>query len=398
MARGYVQHVSGNKWRLFYDVGMKLDSKKGKMKRQRKTKTVQAKGKREAEKLLADFIAEINSDSYFEPEKMMFVDFVKNEWLPKHAQKHLSKTTLDTHLRLLELRILPAFQHFRLDQIKQIHIIDFLHNLSEDGMNAKGGKLSPATIFYHYRILNNIFNFAVECQLLKKSPLEGVKKPKVTEKEIEVYTEEEAYHLLECLENEESLSWKVLIKLAITTGLRRSELLGLEWEHVNLDAGTIAVRQGLTYTKGDGYIVGPLKTRGSNRTVSIPDSLVRDLRKLKLRKQEERMAAGELWYQLNGKEHFFLFSDYRGKPFNPTSVKNWWQRFIKRHSLKYINFHALRHTSATLLINQGVHAKVIAERLGHSDIKTTMNTYGHVLQKADREAANKFDELLKKRG
>ncbi|MDQ0340229.1 integrase [Caldalkalibacillus uzonensis] len=394
MARGYVQHVNGNKWRLFYDVGMKLDPKTGKMKRQRKTKTVQAKGKREAEKLLADFITELNSDNYFEPEKMMFVDFVQNEWLPKHAKKHLSKTALDTHIRLLELRILPAFQHFRLDQIKPIHIIDFLHNLGEEGMNKKGGSLSPSTIFYHYRILNNIFNFALECQLLKESPLKGVKKPKIKEKEIEVYSEEEAYKLLECLESEESLSWKVFIKLAITTGLRRSELLGLEWKHVDLDEGTISVKQGLTYTPTSGYVIGELKTKGSKRTVSIPESLMNDLKRLKLQKQEERLAAEELWNE----EYFFVFSSWNGKPLNPTSVKNWWQRFIKRHGLKYINFHALRHTSATLLINQGVHAKVISERLGHSDIKTTMNTYGHVLRKADREAANKFDALLKKKG
>jgi integrase len=89
-----------------------------------------------------------------------------------------------------------------------------------------------------------------------------------------------------------------------------------------------------------------------------------------------------------------LFSDYTGKPLHPSSVNTWWKRFIKRRGLDYINPHALRHTSATLLINQGVHAKIISSRLGHADIKTTMNIYGHALQTADQTAATKFDNLF----
>ena len=184
-----------------------------------------------------------------------------------------------------------------------------------------------------------------------------------------------------------------MIKLAITTGLRRSELLGLEWKHIDLDECTIAVKQGLTYSKSSGFQIGELKTKNSKRTVTIPSSLIPELKKLKMKKQQERIATEELW---DGGQYFFLFSDYKGTPYHPTSVTTWWRRFINRHKLKYINFHALRHTSATLLINQGIHAKTISSRLGHADIKTTMNTYGHVLEKADREAATKLDILFKK--
>ncbi|MFG0217227.1 site-specific integrase [Brevibacillus porteri] len=83
------------------------------------------------------------------------------------------------------------------------------------------------------------------------------------------------------------------------------------------------------------------------------------------------------------------------KPLYPSSVKTWWSRFTKRHNLKYIRFHDLRHTSATLLINKGVHAKIISERLGHANILTTMNVYGHALRSADQEAAKHFDSLFK---
>ncbi|MFC0561575.1 tyrosine-type recombinase/integrase [Halalkalibacter alkalisediminis] len=92
--------------------------------------------------------------------------------------------------------------------------------------------------------------------------------------------------------------------------------------------------------------------------------------------------------------HFIIFANESGKPYHPCSINRFWERFLKKHDFLYINFHALRHTSSTLLINQGVHAKVIADRLGHADIKTTMNTYGHVLQKVDQSAADKLDSLF----
>jgi integrase len=158
---------------------------------------------------------------------------------------------------------------------------------------------------------------------------------------------------------------------------------------------TISVKQTLAFLKDGGFIVKEPKTKGSKRDVSVPRSLIADIKALKLQAGKNRLQAGDLWV---GGDRFFVFSAWDGgKPLNPSSVKTWWTRFIKRHGLKYITFHSLRHTSAALLINEGVHAKIISERLGHSNIMTTMNIYGHVLKKADQEAANKFDNLLKPR-
>jgi integrase len=97
------------------------------------------------------------------------------------------------------------------------------------------------------------------------------------------------------------------------------------------------------------------------------------------------------------KEYEWLFCNEDGTHFYPTTPTTWWRRFTKRAGVRFIRLHDLRHTSATLLINQGVHAKIISERLGHSDIRVTMNTYGHAFQKADQEAANKLDSLFVKK-
>lgn len=182
-----------------------------------------------------------------------------------------------------------------------------------------------------------------------------------------------------------------MISLALTTGLRRGELLGLEWKYVNFENGTIDVRQSLTFVKELGYLVKEPKTKNSVRIVSIPPSLIPDLKALKIESSKDRMKSEELW---EGGDRFFVFSSWNGKPLYPSSVKTWWSRFTKRHNLKYIRFHDLRHTSVTLLINKGVHAKIISERLGHANILTTMNIYGHALRSADLEAAKHFDSLF----
>jgi integrase len=397
MAKGHVRQRGNNKWQLEVDLGSYVDPKTGKKKRNRKYKTITAKGARQAELELAKFVAEVTQGGYFEPEKINFVDFVQNEWLPKCAKKRLSHTTLENYLECLNNRIIPAFQYLRMDQVKPKHIIDFINNLEEEGMRLDGkeGTLSSSRVYYHYRVLKNIFNFAEEIQIIKENPVKKIKKPKVEYKKSEVYTAEEAAHLIKCLESEtQSPHWQIIVKLAITTGMRRSELFGLEFKHFDYEKRIVHVEQALTYTKEGGYQVHEIK-KGSRsarkRDIVISQSLIEPIKKLELQRKKERLAAKELW--MDGKYNFIL-CDETGKPFNPNSLKNWWKRFIKRHKLKYINIHALRHTSATLLINEGVHAKIISERLGHADIKTTMNIYGHALKQADEMAAKKLDEAL----
>lgn len=396
MARGHVRQRGKDTWQLEVDLGYYIDPKTGKKKRHKKYKTIKTKSQRQAELELARFVAEVTGEGYFEPEKMNFVDFVQKEWWPKCGRERLSHTSLEVYMRLLELRILPAFQYLRLDQIKPKHIVDFLHNLREEGMRADGkeGKLSESSIEYHYRVLNNVFNFAVELQLIKESPVKKVPKPKREPKKVEVYTLEETQILLECLEKE-PLHWQIIIKLAVTTGMRRSELLGLEFKHFDYENRIVHVEQALTYTKDGKYQIHPIKKgsgRARQRNIVISESLIPNIKKLEIQRKKERLAnADRLWK--NGKYNFLL-CDETGKPYNPRTIQRWWERFIKRHNLKYINIHALRHTSATLLINQGVHAKIISERLGHADITTTMNIYGHALRQADAKATEILDSAL----
>lgn len=395
MAKGHARYRGNGKWQLEVDLGKTIGGKS----RNRKYRTVKAKNKTEAELLLTKFVAELTNEGYIEAKDIGFVEFVNNHWIPKCAMKRLEHTTLSSYIEKIENRIFPAFKYFKLHEIQPIHIVDFLDDLENSGrLDGKHGKLSSSTIHYHYRVLKNIFNFAVEIKFLKENPVEAVKRPKEEFKEIKVYNEEESIKLIAALDKEVDYPhWQIIIKLAISSGMRRSELFGLEFKHIDLDNKIIHIRQALTYTKEFGFKIQEIK-KGSRsarqRDVSLPETLIEPIRLLRLKRRKERLASKELWR--DGK-YDLLLCHPNGKPYLPDAMGSWWRNFIKRHGLKYINIHALRHTSATLLINEGVHPKVISKRLGHSSIKTTMNVYGHVLQKADKSATEKIENILFKK-
>lgn len=182
-----------------------------------------------------------------------------------------------------------------------------------------------------------------------------------------------------------------MVTLAITTGLRRGELLGLEWHHIDWNTGILTVAQSVSLSPAGVAHVKEPKTRSSKRKVALPPTMLQELKEYYQHKLDEREKIGELW---EGGQYNFMFCHPNGKAFHQERPYLWFREFIKKNGLRYIRFHDLRHTSATLLINQGVHAKIISERLGHGNINTTMNIYGHALRSADQSAADKFESVF----
>ncbi|RKD73658.1 site-specific recombinase XerD [Sinobaca qinghaiensis] len=385
--KGSLEKRGKNRWRLRINIGYKADGRPI-----RRYRTVTAKNKTEANRYLAQFITEIESGEYIAPEKMHFSAFVE-EWKNKYAAKELAPTTYYSYVKTIERRMLPVFGDMKLSDIKPFHIVDYMNELQKPGQHTQkeGATLSASVLQFNHRILKNIFSRAVDWEIIKTNPVANVSKPKATKSRADAYDNQEIELLFEALKNEPE-QWKVMMTLVFSTGLRRGEVLGLEWDKVDLQEGTLEVVQTVQYVAGQGSLIRPPKT-GRTRKMSLPADVVHMLKEYKHQKSKDKLQAGELWADHN---HFFVFSSWDGKPMHATSVGQWWSRFTKRHGLKHIRFHDLRHTSATFLINRGVHPKVIADRLGHADIMTTMNIYGHVLQQADKQTAKEFDGVFKK--
>lgn len=391
-----------NSWLLTVMAGKDAN---GKYIRRFKTVTIDDPVLLKTKKRLDDFLnseyvkfrEEVESGEYIKPEKMTFRAFVEN-WRQKYAIKHLAFKSIAAYETQLRSHILPEFGEMKLEDIKPLHIVDYLDKL-EQAKKAKGnGSLASSTIEMNRRVLMNIFKRAVEWRIIKINPVATVGKPRVTHQEIEPFDENEVRQLLQAL-HKEPYHWRMMITLALTTGMRRGEMLGLEWKHIDWKNGIIEVSQTLVYANKGEIIVKEPKTKNGRRKLSLPASVLDDLREYYAYRVKERDKLGDAWNgkDKHGREWNFVFSHADGTPFHHHTPNQWFRLFLQANGIRRIRLHDLRHTSATLLISQGVHAKIISERLGHGNISTTMNIYGHALRSADQAAADKFESLFTKK-
>jgi integrase len=382
---GNIRKRGKESWELSFSHGYDAYGK-----RVRHYKTIKAKSEREAQKELAKFVAEVEKGSYVEPTKLTLAEFAE-KWLDMHGKQNLAPKTYGLYTGLLKDRIIPAMGHLKLDQIKPMHLVQFYNNLKESGirLDGKPGSLSGQYIVHHHRLLRTMLQYAVKWQFLNTNPASQVDPPKVKRKQTNVYDEKQVQTLLEAVEQED-LKYKMIIILAVSTGMRQGELLGLEWKHIDLDNSTIHVCQTSQYLAGKGIITKSPKNETSIRSVSVPGSIITLLRQYKVEQNKDRLRIGDKWQETDR-----LFTTWDGRPMHPTTVSSWYPEFLRKHNLPKIRFHDLRHTAATLLISQNVHMKTISSRLGHSNIQTTMDIYGHALKSADQAAAEKLDFLFK---
>lgn len=372
---GSIQDRGNGSYLLAYHVGYDAKGK-----RIRKTRTIKAKNRTQANKMLAAFITEIETGEYVAPSYTCLGDYV-NIWR-NQAVKKLAPGTMETYEYSLSGRILPALSHYKMEDISHVHINGFLQSLETDG-------LASATIKKQYNILNSIFKLAQKNDIIKKNPMEKVDPPVVTYKEGQVYNSDELKALYQLLNQEENKQQALIIKLALKTGLRKGEILGLQWNDVDFATNTIHVRYSLSYTKKGGYLLKEPKTKNSVRKVAPPAKLMDELKKHIFTKKTDRMEAKELWQE--GK-YSFVFSADLGKPLHLDAPNRWWTRFLARKGFKKIRFHDLRHTAATDLINKGANLHSISKRLGHSSYVITTNIYGHYLEEADQKIADLLNE------
>jgi integrase len=223
----------------------------------------------------------------------------------------------------------------------------------------------------------------------RHNPMIGATKPKEKMKDKFVYDEFEIMEVFEALQNEDKHQFRMMIALALTTGMRCAEIIGLKWNCVDLEKGVLKVRQSIPLRKNV-KSKGP-KNKGSVRNIPLPDSIVEELKYYKEYTKDLRLKVYHMWLQ-EDPNRSFVFDTWTGRPLNQKKLWEWWWKFHKRNpQLKYIRFRDMRHTAETLFINQGVHAKFIPSRLGLSN---TMNVHGLVIESTDRATASKFDSQI----
>jgi integrase len=294
-----------------------------------------------------------------------------HRWLDA-TRPAVAPSTLDVYETQVRLHLIPHLGGVKLVALGPAHVQALLGTLEREGANPAGRQRA-------YRVLRQAMTQAVRWGLVMRNPTDAVKRPRAPRNEFRTLTAEEARTFLAAAREDR---FHALYVLAITTGLRQGELLGLRWEDVDLTDGAVHVRRTLLELHGKLWDGEP-KTPGARRPVDLL-AIATDA----LHAHHARMLA-------EGHPHGRIFCDTDGGPVRKSNlVRRSFRPLLRRAQLPRIRFHDLRHTHATLLLQAGVHPKVVQERLGHSDIGLTLNTYTHVVPSMGRAAAVQLNALL----
>lgn len=322
----------------------------------------------------------MDKGAYTAPNRITFGEHAEN-WLRTYARMHLRVTTVEGYESVFRNHAIPALGHLQLTKLTPLHLQElYAHKLSEG--------LGNRRVQYLHTIIHGCLKHAVKWGLLTRNVADAVDAPRPQRREHSALIPEQIGVLLKSVEGH---PLEMIVQLAIGTGLRRGEILALSWDDVDLDAGVIRVRRSLVPTKAGNRVQEPKTVKG-RRSVPLPRSTVSALKHQRAKQAEHRLQLASL-YQNNG----LVCAREDGSPFQPGAVTQMFARLTKKAGLPPIRFHDLRHTHASLLLERGVHPKVVQERLGHSTILVTMDTYSHVMPTLQQEAALKLDEALRPR-
>lgn len=313
------------------------------------------------------------------------------QWFRDYAKEHLRYRTYELYQQLSK-RTYAALGHIRIDQLQPHHLLNFYAQLAEPGQNTRtGGKLAPKTIKHYHTFISSIMERAVKWGLVDSNPCRHVDPPKTEPHEVDCMNDEEALQFLECLENE-PIENRALFTLLLYTGMRRGEVLGLEWGDIDFNTGVISIFRTSQYTSARGTYTDDTKTEKSKRSIRVTNNMMELLQQYRDAQEEQKAKMGDLWVTSDR-----VFVNANGSPMSANIPLHRLKSIQKRYGLRDVNLHSLRHTNATLLIRQGVNARTVSGRLGHSQTSTTMNIYAHQLQSADAAAAEALNLVLTKK-
>lgn len=350
---------------------------RGKRIRRFKTVTVNSLSERVVNRAITKFELEVANDKPKDFNNLKYSDAV-NLWMENHVSK-LS----DNSLRIYSESIKESLNYFgdmKIHDMKKIHFVEFKNHLLTNNIGNAKGKLD---------VCKYVLTQMIEWDLLVHHPGNKVFISKETA-EMDFYNEQEVRQLFSILE-QESQKYRILIKTAILTGMRKSELRGLTIQNVDFKNNKIIVKHSLAKNKKTGYYLGPTKNK-KIRTLSMPEDFMKDLKAYVNEVRKLKMALGDQWKGTSDMDLVFCNND--GQPHDSSVWNKVFKQILMRNDMRVIRFHDLRHTHASLLLSMGEKMKVIQERLGHSSITITMDTYSHLTKEDEDSAANLLSVLL----
>lgn len=363
-------------YQVIVDTGIDANGK-----RTQKWKTFRTK--KQAENYLNETVNQVERGVYIKPSKMTFTDF-SNKWLSEYAKVNLSPVTFESYDLILKKHLQPELGKIGIAQVKPDQIQGYYANKLEDG-------LSAMTIHHHHAILHEVYKFAMKWGVAAHNPADATDPPKPQKREMNVWNQNEVQAFLEHAKETE---YYILFYTSLFTGMRRSELLALRWSDVDLLGMQVSVNRSIHLLKGNEIVYREPKTAKSRRAISLTPSNALLLQEHLDKRKQALKSKNPKFEDKDFNQNELVFRHADGSPYLPNSVTHAWIKLVRRCGLKNIRLHDARHTMATMMLKMGVHPKIVQERLGHSSITVTMDTYSHVLPGLQKAAAAKLDEVF----
>ncbi len=344
----------------------------------RKRKGIYGKTRREVAEKLKGVLHEQQQGRPIAADRQTVGQFL-DRWLSVSVQSSVKPKTYEGYESIIRVRVVPRIGRVPLPRLTPVDLQQLYADL-------RAGGLTNRSIHHTHHVLHRAFTQAVRWEILLRNPCDGVTPPRPERSEMRVFSQEQTAALLHATRDHPS---HALYVLAVTTGMRQGELLGLRWEDVDLTVGRLVVQRALQRQRGAGLVLTQPKTARSRRTILLSRRAITALHRHREYQNVGRLQAGSEWH-----DHGLVFCNPFGAPLDPSWQTSVFKNALKAGGLPPIRFHDLRHTAATLLLTQGVHPKVVSEMLGHTTITLTLDTYSHLLPVLHAQAATTMDLML----
>jgi integrase len=339
-----------------------------------------------AEKVLADLIKRVHDGDYRAPDKITLGDYLLERWLPSKRTR-VKPSTSDAYERNIKLHINPHIGRIPLQKLQPGDLDELYVLLLTSGKrNGAGGGLAPKTVRNVHATIQSALTDATRKGTVIRNVADLADPPSISRsgRSMSVWTGDELRVFLAAMADHDLYP---IYFLAATTGMRRGELAGLPWRNVDLDAARLTVNQQIV-SVGYQLIEDDLKTESSRHTIDLDERTVAELRRHRRHQLEQRMATGRRG------DDTYVFAKPDGSPVHPDLISQTFERAVAQLDVPRIRLHDLRHTHATILLQQGVPVKVVSERLGHSSPAFTMTVYQHVMPGMQAQAAATFSAAV----
>lgn len=371
--RGHIRKRSNDSYSIVVELGK--DPATG----TRKQQWVTVKGsKKDAEKRLAELLHQLDTGSFIQPGHTTVAEFLER-WLEEYARPNLTPRAYERYEIIARVHLIPELGNIPLTQLRPEHLQKHYTGKLNVGLSAR-------TVKYHHTVIHVALQTALKWGLIARNVADSVDVPREHQGEMQTWSEGELNQFLEATKVSQ---YYPLFYTALFTGMRRSELLALRWQDIDFIFSQIYVNRSLHHLRDGSYVFTQPKTARSRRTIALSASTI-----LVLKNYHDNQA---ILYNLLGRpltDDALVFSNAEGKPLRPNTVSRAWGKLAAKAGVKVIRFHDARHTHATLMLKQGIHPKIVQERLGHASIQITLDTYSHVSPGLQEAAAQRFDDML----